>query len=104
MKNLQDLGANPFPYMVHVLSRPLPSEVVKGEHFVLSDLLKLFPGGFSQEKAAPETLVRLDHLPLPMQDPKPVPQEAKKNKKKKKIGQAKAAGTGLEGFVDWTNL
>ena len=36
-----------------------------------------------------------------MQDPKHVPQAAKK--KKKKVGQATAVGTGFEGFVDWTN-
>ena len=35
VKNLQDLGANPFPYTVPVLPRPLPSKVVKVEHFVL---------------------------------------------------------------------
>ena len=44
-KNLQDLGANPFPYIVLVLPRPLPSEVVKGHHFILIDLLKSLPGG-----------------------------------------------------------
>ena len=37
-----------------------------------------------------------------MQDPRPVPQVVKK--KKKKTWQTKAAGVGLEGFVDWTNL
>ena len=45
VKNLQDLGASLFPDIVFVLPRPLPSEVVKGEHFVLADILKLFPGG-----------------------------------------------------------
>ena len=35
-----------------------------------------------------------------MQDPKPALQAAKK----KKFEQAKAAGEGLEGLVDWTNL
>ena len=35
MKNLTDLGANPFPYIMPVLPRPLPIEVIKGEHFVL---------------------------------------------------------------------
>ena len=37
-----------------------------------------------------------------MQDPKPIPQTAKK-KNKKKTMQAKAADAGLEGFVNWTN-
>ena len=41
VNNLHDLGASPFPYIVLVLPNPLPSEVVKGEHFFLTDLLKL---------------------------------------------------------------
>ena len=53
-------------------------------------------------KATPEPLVQPNHLPLVVQDPKPVPQAAKK-KKKKKTGQAKAISVGLEEFVDWTN-
>ena len=44
-KNLKDLGASPFLYIVSVLPHPLPNEVVKGEHFVLVDLLKSLPGG-----------------------------------------------------------
>ena len=44
-KNLQDLDANHFPNIVHVLPHPLPSEVVKGEHFVLANLLKSLPEG-----------------------------------------------------------
>ena len=47
VKNLHELGASPFPYIVHVLPRPLPSELVKGEHFVLVDLLKLLLGSSS---------------------------------------------------------
>ena len=37
-----------------------------------------------------------------MQDTRLTPEVAKK-KKNKKSGQVKAAGEGLEGFVDWTN-
>ena len=47
VKNRQELGASPSPYIVHVLPRPLPNEVVKGEHFVLADLLRSLPGGSS---------------------------------------------------------
>ena len=47
MKNLQELGANPSPYIVPVLPCPFPNEVVKGENFVLIDLLKSLPGGSS---------------------------------------------------------
>ena len=47
VKNLQDLGISPFPYIVYVLPRPLPSEVVKGEHFVLVNFLKSLTRGSS---------------------------------------------------------
>ena len=95
IKNLQDLGPSPFPYIVLVLPRPLPSEVVKGEHFVLVDLLKSLLGGRSRAPCPAKLST------LAMQNPKLAPQAM--TKKKKKSGQAKAAGEGLEGFVDWTN-
>ena len=40
MKNSQELGSSPFPYIVPVIPRPLPREVIRGEHFVLANLLK----------------------------------------------------------------
>ena len=40
VKNSQELGSSPFPYIALVIPRPLPGEVVGGEHFVLADLLK----------------------------------------------------------------
>ena len=101
VKNLQDLGASSFLYIVHVLPRPLPSEVVKGEHFVLANLLKSFLECSSQVEAVPRPLIRLDYSPLVVQDSKPTPQEA--NKKKRKSEQVKTASEGLEGFVGWTN-
>ena len=64
VKNLQDLGASPFPYIVSILPRPFPNEVIKGEHFVLADLLKSLLGGSSQVEVVLELLVRPDHLPL----------------------------------------
>ena len=48
-KNLEELGTSIFPYIVPVLPRPLSEELVKGEHFVLADLLKLISGSSSQE-------------------------------------------------------
>ena len=83
VQNVQELGANPFPYIVLVLSHPLPSEIVKGKHFVLVDLLKSLPGCSSQAETASGPLVRQDHLPLAVQDPNPIPQARKKKKKKK---------------------
>ena len=54
MKNLLELGANPFPYIVPVIPRPLPTELVKGEHFTLADLLKSIPSSFAQAGSAQE--------------------------------------------------
>ena len=93
MKNLQELGASIFPYIVPVLPRPLP-----GEHFVLSDLLKLISRGSLQAESALETFFWPDYLPLSAQDPKLAPHAVKK--KKKKVGRVKATREGLEGFVD----
>ena len=48
VKNSQELGSNPFPYIAPVIPRPLPREVVAGEHFVLYDLLKSILDSSSQ--------------------------------------------------------
>ena len=40
VKNLQELGASSFPYIVHVIPRPLPEKLIKGDYFILVDLLK----------------------------------------------------------------
>ena len=74
-KNLQELGVSPFHYIVLVLSRLLPEELVKGEHFVLADLLKLILDSSSQAGSAQEpqaeiaeealvSFVRLNQSPL----------------------------------------
>ena len=44
VKNLQELGVDPFPYIVPIIPRSLPKEIIKGEHCGLADLLKLIPG------------------------------------------------------------
>ena len=53
-KNLHELDSSPFPYIVPVLPCMLPEEVIKGEHFVLANLLKLIPGSSSQAGSAQE--------------------------------------------------
>ena len=50
VKNLHDLSRHPSPYSVLIIHRPLPSEVVEGEHFVAVDLLSLIPGSSSPTK------------------------------------------------------
>ena len=47
VKNSQKLGSNHFPYIAPVIPRPLLGEVVRGEHFVLYDLLKSISGSSS---------------------------------------------------------
>ena len=103
MKNLEDLGVGPFPYIVYILRRPLSSEVIKGKHFVLVDLLKSLQGGSSQAEVVPKPLVWLDHLPLAVQDPKPTHQTVKK-KKKKTTGEGCQRGTrGVRGLDESKN-
>ena len=48
MKNLRELGVSPFPYIVLVIPCSLPAELVRGNHFVLVDLLKSISGSSSQ--------------------------------------------------------
>ena len=48
VKNLHELGASPFLYIVPVIPRPLPVELIKCEHYVLVDLLKSIMGSSSQ--------------------------------------------------------
>ena len=77
----------------------MPEDLIKGEHFILADLLKSIPGSSSQvrsdQKAQVEfaqealtTFVQPDQSPLVVQDPKLTPQATKKKKRKKeeKIG------------------
>ena len=52
MKNSQELGSSPFPYIAPVIPRLLLGEVVEGEHSVLADLLKLISGSSSQVGSA----------------------------------------------------
>ena len=40
VKNLRELGSSSFFYIVPVIPRSLLKDLVKGEHFVLVDLLK----------------------------------------------------------------
>ena len=47
LKNLTNVRRNPACYNLPVIPRPLPSEVVVGEHFVNVDFLRLISGGAS---------------------------------------------------------
>ena len=63
-KNLQEIVANPFPYIVPVIPLLLPKELIKGEHFVLADLFKSIPGSFSHEGSNQEPQVEFNQEAL----------------------------------------
>ena len=50
VKNLLELGASPFCYIVLVIPRPLPAKLIKGENYVIADLLKSVPSSSSQAR------------------------------------------------------
>ena len=89
VKNSQELGSSPFPYIAPVIPRPLSGEVVGGEHFFLADLLKSISGSSSQAGSAREpqaeiaegalvSFVRPDQSPLREQDSQAAPQVVKR--------------------------
>ena len=52
LKNSADVKRNLASYSLPIISRPLPSEIVDGEHFVTADLLRLISGGASTSRGA----------------------------------------------------
>ena len=46
-ENISAVRHNPAPYNLMVIPRPLPLDVVKGEHFVVADLRRLVSRGAS---------------------------------------------------------
>ena len=50
MRNLRELSRSPSPYIIPVIPRPLPTEIVEGEHYVIADLLNLAPSISSSTK------------------------------------------------------
>ena len=82
MKNSQELGSSPFPYIAPVIPHPLPGEVIGSEHFVLANLLKSISSSFSQAGSAREPQAEIaegalvsfvwpDQSPLREQDAEP---------------------------------
>ena len=50
VRNLRELSHSPYPYILPVIPRPLPIEIVEGEHYVIVDLLNLASGSSSLAK------------------------------------------------------
>ena len=40
-RNFCELSRNPSPYIIPVIPRPFPTEIVKGEHYVIVDLVSI---------------------------------------------------------------
>ena len=49
-ENVSDVRHNPAPYTLPVIPRPLPSNIVEGEHFVLKDVRRLASGSASSSR------------------------------------------------------
>ena len=49
-KNISVVRHNPAPYNLLVIPRPLPSDMVEGEHFVVADLRRLVSHGVSSSR------------------------------------------------------
>ena len=56
-RNLRELAACAFAYIIPVIPLSFLAELIKGEHFVLVDLCKSSPGSSSQVVAAQEDQV-----------------------------------------------
>ena len=61
MENSRELSASPFRYIVLVIPRLLPEELVKGEHFILADLLKSKSGSSLQAGSSQEPQTEIAH-------------------------------------------
>ena len=70
MRNLCDLNHNPLPYSIPVILRPLPAEIIEGEHFVITNLQHLVPGSSSSARN-PETEVTGQELVISIQPRQP---------------------------------
>ena len=49
-ENISAVRNNPAPYTLPVIPRPLPSNVVEGEHFVLADVRRLVSGSVGSSR------------------------------------------------------
>ena len=49
-ENISVMRHNPAPYNLPVIPRPLPLDVVEGEHFVVADLRRLVSHGSSSSR------------------------------------------------------
>ena len=87
VKNLRELSRSPSPYIIPVIPRPLPTEIMEGEHYIIVDLLNLAPGNSSPAKNSENEAVgrelvistQFGQPSLAMEDFDLVPQASKKD-------------------------
>ena len=85
MKNLRELSHHPSPYILPVIPRPLPTEIVEGEHYVVANLLTLVSGSSSPAQTSEIGVVGRElaislwskQPPLAREDPDPTFQTSK---------------------------
>ena len=87
VRNDRELSRSPSPYILPIIPRPLPIEIVKGEHYVIANFLNLALSSSSPAKtfeieAVGRELVintQLGQLSLAREDSSPIPQVSKKD-------------------------
>ena len=92
VRNLCELSLSPYPYILPVILRPLPTEIVESEH-VIADLLNLAPGSLSPAKnleieAVGRDLVISTHPGQPSlvrEDSGPIPQISRKDNRDSRL-------------------
>ena len=86
MRNLRELSRNPYPYILPVIPRSFPTEIVEGEHYIIANLQNLALGSssptqtFETEVVGRELVIslRLEQSFLAREDSGPAPQASKK--------------------------
>ena len=110
-RNLRELVVCAFPYIIPIVPRSLPSELIEGEYLFLADLCKSSLGSPYRAVAAQEdqagiatgTLARSAQVTLP-QSLWLAPQPEKKERDRKRAWQSKVVSARLEGFMDWAGV
>ena len=102
MKNLRELSRSSSPYIIPVISRPLPVEIVEGEHYVIFYLLNLAPSNsfeaknFETEAVGQELVISTQsgQPSLAREDSGLVPQASKKDDRGSRVDRLPFAKNG----------
>ena len=108
-RNLRELSRSPSSYIIPIIPRPLPTEAVEGEHYVIADLLNLTPGSWFPAKNLEIEAFGLELVistqpgqhSLAREDSGLAPQASKKGRWVPE--RLRAPGAGVEDFVSWVS-